>query len=249
MSFGPKKIELSDIAMSALGGLIAWLIASIIILIIVFASSSIISIPNTFDQARLGLGTNGMFPFILSFITFIATTAMILLTYKMLQMIHSEKYKRSGIVYWQISFFGILTYIFFTPIYVFTGIGSYDNIMLVFILHSIILSFGTSIIIEVLSNYRYILTGIYGSFVWVFITGILVISIFSSFNSGYAKLLSLLVILPLINTCIILFKQIFEFLYYHYNQYTNLDQLGDIFYQIEVEEKELLREEEEKNSL
>jgi len=30
---------------------------------------------------------------------------------------------------------------------------------------------------------------------------------------------------------------------------TNLDQLGDIFYQIEEEEKRALREEEEKNSL
>lgn len=249
MSFGPKKIELADIGVSSLGWLIAGLIASIIILIIVFASSSIISIPGTFEQARLGLGTNGIFPFILSFITFIATTAMILLTYKILQMIHGEKYKKSSIVYGQISFFGILTYIFFTPIYIFTGIGSYDNIMLVFITHAIILAFGTSIIIEILSNYRYILTGIYGSFVGVFVTGILAISIFSSFNSGYAKLLSLLVILPIINTCIILFKQLFEFVYYYYHQYTNLDQLGDIFYQIEVEEKELLREEEEKNSL
>jgi len=249
MSFGPKKIELQDIAMSALGGLIAWLIASVIILIIVFGSSSIISIPGTFEQARLGLGTNGMFPFILSFITFIATTIMILLTYKLFQMIHSERYKRSLITYGQISFFWILTYIFFTPIYIFTGIQSYDNIMLVFILHATILSFGTSIIIEVLSNYRYILTWIYGSFVGVFITGIITMSIFSSFSSGYAKLISLLVLLPIINTCIILFKQLFEFAYYYYNQYTNLDQLGDIFYQIEVEEKELLREEEEKNSI
>ena len=121
--------------------------------------------------------------------------------------------------------------------------------MLVFILHSIILTFGTSIIIEVLSNYRYILTGIYGSFVGIFITGILTMTLFSSFSSGYAKLLSLLVILPLVNTCMILWKQLFEFAYYYYNQYTNLDQLGDIFYQIELEEKELLKEEEEKNAL
>lgn len=249
MSFWPKKIEIQDIAMNALGWLIAWLIASIIILIIVFGSSSFMSVPGTFEQARLWLGTNGMFPFILSFITFIATTCMILLTYKILQMIHPERYKRSTITYGQISFFWILTYIFFTPIYIFSGIQSYDNIMLVFILHSIILTFGTSIIIEVLSNYRYILTGIYGSFVGIFITGILTMTLFSSFSSGYAKLLSLLVILPLVNTCMILWKQLFEFAYYYYNQYTNLDQLGDIFYQIELEEKELLKEEEEKNAL
>jgi len=38
-------------------------------------------------------------------------------------------------------------------------------------------------------------------------------------------------------------------MYYHYHKITNLDGLGDIFYQIEQEEKELLREQEEKNNL
>jgi hypothetical protein len=38
-------------------------------------------------------------------------------------------------------------------------------------------------------------------------------------------------------------------LYYHYTVYTNKDGLWDIFYQIELEEKEMLREEEEKNSI
>lgn len=249
MSFGPRKIQLQDIGLSTLWGLIAGLIASIIILIIVFASSSIISIPGTFEQARLWLWTNGMFPFILSFVTFIATTVMILLTYKIMEMIHPERYKKSMITYWQISFFWILTYILLTPIYIYTGILSYDNIMLVFIVHSIVLAFGTSIIIEVLSNYRYILLWIYASFVGVMGASIVTILIFTSFSSGYAKLISLLVILPIINTCLILFKQVFEFLYYYYHKYTNLDQLGDIFYQIEIEEKELQREEEEKNAL
>ncbi|GEM_PF-775349 len=249
MSFGPKRTSLQDIALSSLGGMISGLIASIIILIIVFGSSSIISIPGTFEQARLGLGTNGMFPFILSFITFIATTVMILLTYKLFQMIHPEKYKKSLITYGQISFFGIFTYIFFTPVYITTGLQSYDNIMIVFIVHSMVLAFGTSILIELLNNYRYILMGIYGSFVGLFVTAMITLSIFSGFSGGYAKLISLLVLLPIINTCIILFKELFEFLYYKYNQFTNLDQLGDIFHQIEEEEKELLREEEEKNSL
>lgn len=75
------------------------------------------------------------------------------------------------------------------------------------------------------------------------------ILIFSSFSDGYAKLISLLVLLPVINTSIIFFKQLFEYIYYYYHSYTNLDQLGDIFYQIEEEEKERLREEEQKNAI
>ena len=41
----------------------------------------------------------------------------------------------------------------------------------------------------------------------------------------------------------------FDLLYFHYNRFTNQDQIWDIFYQIELEEKEALREEEEKNSI
>jgi hypothetical protein len=153
------------------------------------------------------------------------------------------------IVLWQIAFFWILTYIFITPLYIFTWLENYDNIMIVFILHCILLSFGTSIILEILNNYRYILTSIYWSFIWLFLTISISVFIFYSMQSWSAKLISLLVILPTINTSMIFFKWLFEFWYYHYNKYTNLDQLWDIFYQIELEAKEKVREEVEKNSI
>ncbi|MDR1944887.1 MAG: hypothetical protein LBQ59_02080 [Candidatus Peribacteria bacterium] len=59
----------------------------------------------------------------------------------------------------------------------------------------------------------------------------------------------LMVLLPLSNLIIIFLKQIFELVYYFYYKFSSLDPLGDIFYQIEVEEERKLREEEEKNSI
>ena len=53
MTFGPQKITIQDIAVNSLGAMIAGFIGSILILIIVFATSSIISIPGTFEQAQL----------------------------------------------------------------------------------------------------------------------------------------------------------------------------------------------------
>ena len=249
MSFGPKQITFQDIGLNSLWAFIAWLVGSIIIMIIVFGTSSLVDIPGTFEQARLGTATNGMFPFVLSFITFVATTSSIMLTSFILNLTNPERYKKNGIVYWQIAFFGILTYIFITPIYIYTGLLAYDNILFIFIFHCILLAFGTSIILEVLNNYRYILTGIYGSFVGLFLTSVITLLIFNSFTEGTAKLISLLILFPIINAAIVFFKQLFEFGYYKYNKMTNLDQLWDIFYQIEQEEKRALREEEEKNSL
>ncbi len=249
MSFGPKEITLQDIGINSLWALIAWLVWSIIIMVIVFSTSSLIDIPGTFQQARQWTSTNGMFPFILSFITFIATTCSIMLTCFILNLTNPERYNKNGIVYGQIAFFGILTYAFITPVYIYTGLLAYENILFIFIFHCMILAFGTSIILEVLNNYRYILTGIYGSFIGLFLTSMITLTIFNSFTTGQAKLISLLVLFPIINASIVLFKQIFEFGYFKYHKMTNLDQLWDIFYQIEQEEKRALKEEEEKNSL
>lgn len=246
MAFGPKKIDMQEIALNSLGALVAGFIGSVFILIIVFFMSSVVNIPQSFEGARLGASTNSMFPFILSFITFIGTTLTIMLTYKFLQLT-SERYNSSLITYGQIAFFGILTYLFLAPVYIVVGLGSYDSIMILFIIHSLILTFWVSLLLEILHNYKYILTGFYGSFVGLFITGTITILIFSQFSTGFAKLISLLILLPLINTLSVLFKDFFQMVYFYYYQYTNLDQLGDIFYQIEREAAETDEEEEQKN--
>ncbi len=251
MSLWPRKINIQDVLTNSLWWLIAWFIWSIIILIIIFIASGLINLNIVweFKDARLGLGTNGLFPFILSFITFVATTITLIATYFILNITDPERYRRSPIILGQIAFFWIFTYAFVTPLYIFTWLQSYDFIMIVFIAHCLILTFWTSIILEILNNYRYILTSIYWSFLWFFLTITISLGIFYSLPWWYARLLSLLVLLPIINTSTILFKWLFELAYFYYNKYTNLDQLWDIFIQIEEEAKERLREEEEKNNI
>lgn len=141
MSFGPRKIAIQDIAMNTLGSMIAGFIASIIIVFIVFMVSTLIDIPGTFSQAGLAANNNPMFPFILSCITFFSTMIMIFLSVKLLTLTDGERYKKNTIIYGQIALFGILTYLCVTPIYVFTGLIDYNNIMIVFIFHVLILTF------------------------------------------------------------------------------------------------------------
>jgi hypothetical protein len=123
-----------------------------------------------------------------------------------LHMTSPERYKKNLVTYGQLAFFGILTYIFVTPVYIYMGLSSYENIMIVFIVHSMTIAFGSSLILEILNNYRYILIGFYGSFVGLFFTAIITIILFSSMESGYVKLLSMLIMLPLINTTLVFFK-------------------------------------------
>jgi len=249
MWFWPKKILFQEILLNSLWSLIAWVIWSIIILLITFWLWNSVDIPWTFDNSKLWLNTSSIFPLILSIITLIWTTISIYFTYKLLTITWEGKYKKNIIVSWQILFFAFITYLFITPIYIYLGLIDYDYIMYIFLAHVMIVTFWTHIILEILNNYRHILIWIYWSFIWLFISLIITAYIFTSFESGTAKLFSLVLLLPIINFTITFFKQIFEMLYYKYFIYTNQDQLWDIFYQIEMEEKELLKIEEEKNSI
>lgn len=251
MSFWPKKITIQEVLINSIGSLIAWLIWSIIIAIIIFSLSNIVDVIWEFSNLDKvwKSETTTIFPLILSLVTLVWTWTTMFLTYFLLTVTNPEKYKKSVIIIGQIAFFLVILYVLITPVYIILWLRSYELIMYVFLFHTIILTFGISIILEVLNNYRYVLIWIYWSFLWLFASIVLTVLIYFSFTSWYAKLISLVIILPLVNLFMTFFKQIFELLYYKYHKYTALDQLWDIFYQIELDEKEELRAEEERNIL
>lgn len=235
--FWPRNIKLVDIWINTAWAFISWVIWSLLLMFIIFLVSWIVDIPWEFKEAKIWIWWNNpLFPFVLSFITFIATVAVSIITYYFLSLTEPTKYKRTIIHLSQVSFFSIITYIFLSPLYIYRWMQNYDNIMYIFIVHALLLTFWVTIILEVMNNYRYILLWIYASFVWLFITSILIFFIFFMFSSRYAKLLSLLLILPLINWLIIFFKWLFEMIYYKYYMLTSRDPLWDIFRQIEQEE-------------
>lgn len=249
MWFWPNKLEFQDALINSAWSFIAWIVWSIIILIIVFILWDSLSITQNFAWSEVWLETSSIFPLILSVITLIATTVTIFLTYKILNLTSANKYKNNIVIFGQLLFFIILTYVFITPIYIYTWLMDYEYIMYIFLIHTLIVIFWASLIQEILSNYRYILIWVYGSFIGLLISIIITVLIFTSLETGIAKLISLVVLLPIINFSTTFFKQLFEIVYFYYNKSTNQDQIWDIFYQIELEEKEKLKEEEEKNSI
>lgn len=242
-----REIKFSDIMIASLWALIAWMVWSIIIIIITFLFSNIIDIKASFWTSVWIWKTQTMFPMVLSLLTFVWTSISMFLTYFLLNLISPDRYKKNLIIFWQISFFSLLVYIFFTPVYIYLWLKSYQNIMYIFLVHTLILTFWVSIILEIMNNYKRILIWLYWSFIWLFFSSIFVVLIFFSLSSWYAKLISLVILLPVINFSTTFFKQLFEFIYLKYNNWTNLDPIWDIFYRLEMEEKEIAKEREEKN--
>ena len=142
MSFWPRKIEFQDIWVSSVWALIAGFLWSLLILAITFFSSWALNIADTFANAKmLKWDTSSIFPLILSLITFFWTGLTMFVTYFILNMASPERYKKNLTILWQISFFWILTYVFLTPIYIYLWIKSYEYIMYIFILHTLIVTF------------------------------------------------------------------------------------------------------------
>jgi len=241
--FWPRNVKITDILITSAWGFISWIIWSVFLLFITFLVSGIIDVPGNFKQENLWFGWNTpIFPFVLSFITFIVSIVVSIITYNFLHLIDKERYKKTIIHLGQVSLFSIITYIFLVPVYVYIWMIDYKNIMYIFIIHVLIQTFWEVILLEILNNYRYILLGFYGSFVWLFLTWIVAFFIFSLFSEWYARLLSLILLLPLINWLIFFFKWLFELVYYKYFILTSKDNLWDIFEQIIQEEQEQLRD-------
>ena len=134
MSFWPQKLELKDLWVISLWSLIAWVIWSILLIVLVFGISSFLDIWSTFSAARTwAWELNSIFPLVLSVITFLVTSITVFITYFFLHFASPERYKKNIIILGQIAFFTLLTYIFMAPVYIYAGLIDYDYTMIVFI--------------------------------------------------------------------------------------------------------------------
>lgn len=236
-NYWPKKITIVDVLINSVWTFISWMIWSIAIVILVFAISNIMSLDSVDLTQNSNLWNNNpLLPFTLSFITYLVSIITSMINYNFLNLTDWNKYKKSSLHFYNVLLFTTIVYIIFVWVYMFFWLQSYDNLIYVFILHIIVINFWEIILLEILNNYKYILLGFYWSIVWVVITWFSTYLIFNLFNDWYAKLISLLIIMPLVSFSIVFFKWIFELLYYKYFKLTWNDNLWDIFKQIKDEE-------------
>lgn len=249
MFLTPRKQSFSNILINATWSLIAWVIWSFLIIICIFFLSNYLHIFDLFDLDPNISQVSPIFPFLISITTLLGTTLASFLTYFLLNMTDPEKYKKNRVLFWQIAFYQILCYILITPLYIYSWFNDFENIMIVYVFQVLLIIFWTSLILEIFNNYRYILIWLYGTIIGLFICVIFATFVYTTLASSNAKIIMLIVILPLANFIVIFLKQIFELVYYYYYKWTSYDPLGDISYQIELEEERKAEEEEEKNSI
>lgn len=149
-----------------------------------------------------------------------------------------DKYRQGSTAFAQIAIFSIFAFVLVAPLYIYVGSIRPDFLILVFTVHILLNLLATSLLVEILSNYRYILLSIYGSFIGFFLATFLSVIFFLSYSPSQTALYSLIGVIMVVNLVITLCRTLFELAYYRIYRATGTDHLGDIFSKIELEEKE-----------
>lgn len=242
--YWPKKIDFKEVWINWLWAFISGIVWSAIIFMILFFLWGIIDISWTVAWNNFW-NTSGSFimPFLISVITFFAVTFSMYSTYLFLASTSPERYKKTSIHLAQIFIFLVVLYVVITPFYLALGYKNEAYIIPVFIAHILLSIFGVNLILDSLNNFRHILISIYSSLISIMISTWIIVIAFTSLSLWLAKLIALIILLPLANTLFITIKESLMTMYYNYFKFAWVDPIWDIFHRIEIEEEDELREE------
>lgn len=224
----PPKIDLVQVWLSSVWSIISWFVWSIVVLISIY-----VFLKNASE-------ITWAYWFIYAVTCFFATLFSSWLNIFINKTINPDKYQRWSLAFTQVFMFYIFMFIFFLPSYIYATWVNWSYIIFVFSANLIIAMLASNIITEVLSSYRYVLLWIYWSFIWGLVAMFLTFFVFLFFLDSAKNIFVLIWLLILVNFAITTIRVIFEFLYYQYYSKTWADQLWDIYYQIELEEKEMV---------
>ena len=181
-------------------------------------------------------------PYLLSMIAFFSILATTYLNIVFHRLVFPDKYRNMSNVFTQVSIFTILVYSLITPLYVFVSISSPENIIFIFTLHVILSTFGTNLITESLSTYRYLLIGVYGAFVGLLLNSTIFTVLLLKYGTSNTALYGFVGIIITTNLFSVMFRAGFELAYHRLYLGTGWDPLGDMYAKIEDEEREAAEE-------
>jgi hypothetical protein len=220
-------------AMGVLMTLFTACIVGIIIGIIIILASYVTIWPFTLES--------GASPILLAFITFAGLTVGDLLYAYIIGRIFPHIYGRYQTGLAQVMIASIILYVFFIPVYLFvTSIsGDMKSLLYAFAAHVVINSFFLTLVLGLVSSYRYAILSLYVSLISLLVTSLVSIFLQSFFSDSESALFMLLVLPALAFLLSTTLTTALSYLYYAIYESTWADPVGSVFARIETEEKSL----------
>lgn len=153
MSFSTFLLKILAGAAGGIGG-------SLILLLIFVLASSILT-PITEGHSELE-SVSPIFTFILMMMIFLSSTAGNIVSTWLMALSERDKYKRLSSAIYQIFIISMIIFVLMVPVYFITANSNIEITAYAVALHIIISAQVSALILEIVSNYRYALVGVYG---------------------------------------------------------------------------------------
>lgn len=136
--------------------------AGSLILILIFVLASSVLTPITNFQTGADQFVSPIFTFILLMMVFLSSTAGNILSVWLLSLTEKEKYNKVSSTIYQIFILSIVIFVLMVPVYFLTAASDISITAYAIALHIMLSAQVSALILEIVSNYRYSLVGVYG---------------------------------------------------------------------------------------
>lgn len=158
---GPPKISFGTFLLKILAGMAGGIAGSLIFLLIFVLAASILK-PITEYQEGLNPDISPIFTFILMMMVFLASTVGNIISTWLMAISERDKYARIPSAIYQIFIISVIIFLLMVPVYFITSATDIRVTAYAVALHIVISAQVSAIILEIVSNYRYSLVGVYG---------------------------------------------------------------------------------------
>ena len=152
---GPERISFTTFLLKILAAGVGGVGGSLVLFVIILFTGSVF--PEAGDEF-----ISPIFVFILLIMIFLATTLSNIMSVWLLGLTEKGKYKRISSAIYQVFIISIIILILMVPVYLFTVSSNIAYSGYVAGLHIIISAQVSALILEIISNYKYALVGVYG---------------------------------------------------------------------------------------
>ncbi len=155
---GPNKIPFTTFLLKLISAGVGGGVGSLILLLIFFVASSMLTpLTNAADNY-----ISPIFVFILLMMIFLSTTVGNIISTWLLALTEPHKYKRIPSTIYQVFIISLIIFILMAPIYFVTAVSGVELIAYAVALHIILSAQVSSLILEIISNIKHALVGVYG---------------------------------------------------------------------------------------
>ncbi|MFH1284718.1 MAG: hypothetical protein ABIH78_03995 [Candidatus Peregrinibacteria bacterium] len=151
------KISFPKFILKILAAGAGGIVGTVILLVIFFLASSLLAPLTTPDEY-----ISPVFVFILLMMVFLSSTAGNLLSVFLLSLTERDRYKRVSSAIYQIFIISLIIFLLMAPVYFITASINISITAYAIGLHIILTAMTSALVLEIVSNYRYALLGVYG---------------------------------------------------------------------------------------